>query len=98
MIPFLCPDSHKILMTFVKAVCLKQKRVLLQQCNQQSGDSEQMDCEVLTDSGQTVECEVLTGRGQTVECEVLTDSGQTVECEVLTDSGHNDTERRDGTL
>jgi hypothetical protein len=34
---------------------VKQQRVLLQQCNKKTGDSQQMECEVLTDSGQTVE-------------------------------------------
>ena len=39
----------------VTAVTVKQQRVLLQLGNQQSGDRQQMDCEVLTDSGETVE-------------------------------------------
>ena len=41
--------------TFFTAIILKEHRVLLQQDNQQSDDSQQMECEVLTDSGHTVE-------------------------------------------
>jgi hypothetical protein len=39
----------------VTAVTLKQQRVLLQLGNQQSGDRQQMECEVLAESGGTVE-------------------------------------------
>ena len=42
-------------MTLVTAVSMKQQSVLLQHSNQQSGDSQQMETEVLTDSGQTVD-------------------------------------------
>jgi len=37
-----------------KDVILIQQRVLLKHGNQQFSDSQQMECEVLTDSGQTV--------------------------------------------
>ena len=65
-------------MTFVTAVTVKQLRVLLQQGKWQCGESEHMECEVLTESGETVQCEVLTESGQNILYEVMTDSGQTV--------------------
>jgi hypothetical protein len=51
--PLLCPDKRKF--TFITGVTLKRQWVLLQQWIQQSADRNQMECEVLTDSGQTVE-------------------------------------------
>ena len=41
--------------TFVKTVIVKKQRVLLQQDNQQYGDSQKLQCWVLTDSRQTTE-------------------------------------------
>jgi hypothetical protein len=49
------PKITKLNVTFVKNVTVKQQRGLIQQGNQQSVESQQMQCEVLTDSGQTVE-------------------------------------------
>ena len=70
--------------------------MLQQQGNQQYGDSQQMECEVLTDSGQTVEDD--SGYSNTEpkdpQCKVLTESGQTVEDSI----GHSDIEATDGTV
>ena len=49
------PNMYARKFTFVTDVIVKQKRVLVQQCNQQSGESQQMECEVLTVSGQPAE-------------------------------------------
>jgi hypothetical protein len=45
--------NHKV--KFFRAVTLKQHRVLRQQGNQQSDYSQQMEWEVLADSGNTLE-------------------------------------------
>jgi len=93
--PFHCLNDHWTLqVTLATHVTVKRRRVLLQQDNQQSGDSQQMQCEVLADSGQNVHCEVLIDSGQTVHCEVPIDSGQTVE----NSSRHSDTEPTDGAV
>ena len=52
---------------FVTAVTVKQQRVVLQQGNRQYGDGWEVECEVLTESGQSVQCEVLTESGQSVQ-------------------------------
>ena len=62
--------------TLFTAIILKEHRVLLQQDNQQSDDSQQMECEVLTDSGQTVytAVDIVTQKQHMVQCEVRIDS------------------------
>ena len=60
---FVARTITELKVTFVKAVALKQTRVLLQQGNWQYCDGQDMQCEVLTGSGQTVQCEVLTDSG-----------------------------------
>ena len=57
-----------------RAVTLKQHRVLRQQGKQHSEDSQKMECETLTDSGNTLEYS--SGHSdrepQTVDCELRT--------------------------
>jgi len=54
------------------------------QCEVVTDGVQNLDCKLLTDSGQT-NGELISDSGQNVQCEVLSDSGQTLYGKVLTD-------------
>ena len=65
---------------FFRVVTLKQYGLLLQQGNEQSDDSQQMECEVLTDSGQTVEDSSGHSGTEPTDCKVRGNDREWTDC------------------
>jgi hypothetical protein len=66
--------------TFFRGVTLKQYALLLQQGNEQSDDSQQMECEVLKESGQTVEDSSGHSGTEPTDCKVRGTDREWTEC------------------